>query len=354
MKNQYYADTAYDSTSPRTFASGNNLQFGMTTRKLRVMPLNTNGIHCRECLAEDDAEVIELLNEDSAEVRKQLEAAGHEAQPWQTFGNPRAVVTVVTAVVGLFIVFGGLPGLVTMILIGGVGFFEAIKGCSYLLVPAFSIYAIGKLILRYDLVKDKNNVLINRRTGMISIPQKKRGLLELPFDEFDPYLTAGTNPTGSSEFYLQLGHRYSEARVQYPPNMTEPWQVYLAWEYWQQYMDISQPLPDTPRMEPFRSRDPVTAAYDKEHNRPADYWKKTPVDQARKMKMASVKSAAAYPWGASYQQARAMGWQPSGYGEGPSTENPAPLPDMTVSQEPEVPPEDFAVVEQRGDFEVFK
>ncbi len=349
MTNQYYADTAYDSTRPRTLAPGDNSRFGTTTRKLREDPLNTRGTHCREYLAEDDAEVIELLNEDSAEVLKQLEANGHEAQPWQTFGNPRAVVKVVSGVFGFILFFGG----------GGVGLLAFITGFSIawlkaatilIFIPA-AIYIIGKLLLHFDLVKDKNNVLLNRRTGMITIPQKKSTPMELPFDEFDPYLTTGTNPTGSTEFYLQLGHRYSEARVQYPPNMAEPWQAYLAWEYWQQYMDISQPLPDSPRMEPYRSRDPATVEYDKKHQRPADYWKNMDIDQAREMKKASVKSAAAYPWGATRQEALTTGWRPSGYGEGPSTKMPSGMAKVPLKQKEETPPEAYTVIEKRGDFE---
>ncbi len=349
MTNQYYADTAYDNTRPPVLAPGDNSRFGKITRKLREEPLNTRGMHCREYLADDDAEVIELLNDDCAEVRKQLDAPGHESQPWQTLSNPRAVVAVISGVSGFFS-FGSIIGFFILGLkVGLLNFVTNLNIIVFLIFPV--IYLLGKLLLRFDLVKDKNNVLLNRRTGMITIPQKKAAPLELPFDEFDPYLTTGTNPTGSSDFYLQLGHRYSEARVQYPPNMPEPWQVYQAWEYWQQYMDISKPLPDTPRMEPYRSRDPVSAEFDRQQKRPTDYWKSMDIDQAREMKKASVKAATRYPWGASREQALAQGWRPSGYGEGPSTKMPPSMAKMPLKQQKETSPEDYAVVEKRGDFE---
>lgn len=350
MTNSYYNATAYDSTRPRELAPGNNSHFGMTTRKLRETPLGAIGIHCKEYLAQDHVEVIEL-NNDTSDARKQLEASGHEAQPWQTFGNPLAVVSVITGVAGFFLFTGGLG----MPLI--VAFTEGIREVftfATLLFPGifFSIYLIGKLILRFDLVKDKNNVWLNRRTGMITIPQKKGATSELPFDEFDPYLTTATNPTGSTDFYLQLGHRYSEARVQYPPNLPEPWQAYLAWEYWQQYMDISQPLPDTPRMEPYRSRDPVTAEHDTKYQRPADYWKNMDVDLARAMKQASIKAAATYPWGATRQQALAQGWKPSGVGEGNLSEKAiARWRELLAKKDAVVESESWASIQKRGDFE---
>lgn len=351
MTNQYYAATAYDSARPRTLVAGDNSQFGITTRKLRENPLETSGSHCREYLANDDVEIIEMLNEDSVEVREQLEADGHESQPWETFGNPRTVIRVITGVAAFILFTGGLGVVLIVALTEGL---NEVFTFETLLFPSFflSLYLIGKLILRFDLVKDKNNVLLNRRTGMITIPHKKGKTLELPFDEFDPYLTTATNPTGSTDFYLQLGHRYSEARVQYPPNMAEPWKAYLAWEYWQQYMDISKPLPDSPRMEPYRSRDPFTAEFDKKHKRPADYWKNTDIDQAWDMKTHALKAAATYPWGTPREQALAQGWRPSGYGEGPSTKMPAGMKKMALKKK-EVPPDDYAVIDKRGDFEEF-
>lgn len=350
MTNSYYNATAYDSTRPRELAPGDNSHFGLTTRKLRETPLDAIGTHCKEYLAQDYAETIELLNDDTSDARKQLEANGHEAQPWQTFGNPKTALRVFTGVLGFLLFFGGL-GIAAGALI--IGFTKAwFNVAVFMFILPGVIYVSGKLILRFDLVKNKNNVWLNRRTGMITIPQKKGATSELPFDEFDPYLTTATNPTGSTDFYLQLGHRYSEARVQYPPNLPEPWQAYLAWEYWQQYMDISQPLPDTPRMEPYRSRDPVTAEHDTKYQRPADYWKNMDVDLARAMKQASIKAAATYPWGATRQQALAQGWKPSGVGEGNLSEKAIDRWRETLAKKDAVvESESWASIEKRGDFE---
>ena len=80
-------------------------------------------------------------------------------------------------------------------------------------------------------------------------------------------------------------------------------------------MDISKPLPDVPSWEPFRDRDPVSAEYDRKNDRPKDYWKNTPMEQAEAMKRQSKQAGVAFPWGATREQALATGWQPSGFGE---------------------------------------
>ncbi|MFW3615678.1 hypothetical protein [Billgrantia antri] len=47
------------------------------------------------------------------------------------------------------------------------------------------------------------------------------------------------------------------------------------WDMLCRYMDVSQPLPDIPRLEPFRHLDPTTRAYDEagKRGRPATYWR---------------------------------------------------------------------------------
>ena len=188
----------------------------------------------------------------------------------------------------------------------------------FLVIPSF-LYTLGKLAIKYEWVQHKNNYILNRRTGMVTIPGKRGQTLTLPFDEFDPYLITVTNPTGSSDFAFHLGHRYSSAFFQLHGAHSDYWYVYQNWEFWQQYMDISQPLPDVPYMESFRSRDPVTAEFDRRTKRPPDAWKNLDLDTAHKMKMASVKAVEKFPWGSTRAQALASGWKPSGYGEGPSS-----------------------------------
>jgi hypothetical protein len=175
---------------------------------------------------------------------------------------------------------------------------------------------LGKFILRRNLIKDKNGIYLNRRKGIVVVPEKKQPPKEIPFADFDAYLGSSVNSSGSVSYHLWLGHRYSEIRVASPSDTTERWKIFQEWETWQRYMDISKPLPDTPRFEPFRSRDPVTAAYDREHNRPADYWKNLNIHLAELMHRESQEAAAKFPWGMNRKQALEIGWRPSEAPEG--------------------------------------
>ncbi|MGD8570601.1 MAG: hypothetical protein PVJ39_21110 [Gammaproteobacteria bacterium] len=144
----------------------------------------------------------------------------------------------------------------------------------------------------------------------------KKERITLPFDEFDVCMPAGTRPTGSHDYYLRFVHKYSDKWFQHPTAKDNAWEVEQDWEFWQQYMDISQPLPDIPKLEPYRDRDPVTADWDKQHHRPKDYWKNLDMDKARAMQRKSRQAAEVYPWGLSRDEAMAAGWRPSGVGEG--------------------------------------
>ncbi|MBN0077602.1 hypothetical protein JTL69_34980, partial [Pseudomonas aeruginosa] len=46
------------------------------------------------------------------------------------------------------------------------------------------------------------------------------------------------------------------------------------WDCLQRYMDVTQPLPDLPVLEPSRPLDPVTAEHDRHTGRDPHYWRK--------------------------------------------------------------------------------
>lgn len=58
-----------------------------------------------------------------------------------------------------------------------------------------------------------------------------------------------------------------------------------AWDFLQNYMDISQPLPDIPGLEEYRHLDPVTAEHDQRTGRPVDYWLNVIDEDTLKQKM---------------------------------------------------------------------
>jgi hypothetical protein len=126
---------------------------------------------------------------------------------------------------------------------------------------------------------------LNRRTGLVTLfdydnngEYKKNGTigeLTAPFYEFDAYVESGPDRQGSMNHVLCIAHRYSDIVINFASlvNIDNRWQVPCAlWDFLQNYMDTSRPLPDLPRYEEFRHLDPTTAAHDKKTGRNPRYW----------------------------------------------------------------------------------
>jgi hypothetical protein len=137
----------------------------------------------------------------------------------------------------------------------------------YFLVPLV-VFFLGLLGVKY--APDKNNIILNRRTGMVLFERKKK---EIPFAEIDGYYWAAQNPVGW-KYQLRMGHRYLPLG----------------------FGDFRMPLPDVPAFEPFRHLDPTTAAYDMEHNRPPHYWRDMTEEQVRKEINLGAKIVEKFPW----------------------------------------------------------
>lgn len=116
-----------------------------------------------------------------------------------------------------------------------------------------------------------------RKTGMVTT---MRG--ESPFYEFDPYVESNFSQSGRS-CALKLIHRYPHRimlegnKLPLDFNMGEPGddaEQYAAWDALCRYMDISQPLPDIPALEPVRLLDPTTRSFDEAglRGKPPTYW----------------------------------------------------------------------------------
>ncbi len=95
-----------------------------------------------------------------------------------------------------------------------------------------------------------------------------------PFYEFDAYVVA-TVLHNVVVYLLCLNHRYQNKQIAFGPLVDiyqDSTEHYALWDYIQNYMDVSQPLPDIPELEKFRHLDPTTAAYDRQHGRNPRYW----------------------------------------------------------------------------------
>lgn len=141
-----------------------------------------------------------------------------------------------------------------------------------------------------------NDYAFCRRTGMV---KTFRGIF--PFYEFDAHIEMTLGTQGSQFHSLKLIHRYPHSS---PDSFSKRplefsftvdgsiAQRYAAWDMLQRYMDISQPLPDVPELEPFRHLDPTTKAYDEagKRGRPATYWRDL-YDHSREEEIKALREA---------------------------------------------------------------
>jgi len=252
---------------------------------------------------------IEILQcEDADEKDYQVQ----EQLVWSSFKNPRVVVRFITHMC-MFIAISFIIGSIISGFLAGfnASWFNFVK--ITVIAPLF-IFSIGQYALRKNWIKDKNDTLINRRTGLITFTWKGKRVSH-PFHEFNVAVRHNVG-RASVSYHLFLYHSATGHFVMEPGGQAEPWKAEQNWEVLQQYMDTALPLPDIPRMEFYRERDPTTVAFDKKHNRPKHYWRDKDLEEATKMHEKSVISAKAFNWGDTREQALHRGWQASGFGEG--------------------------------------
>ena len=119
---------------------------------------------------------------------------------------------------------------------------------------------------------------LNRRTGMITLFEYRRKKVtekRAPFHEFDAYINTTPDRQGLPMNVLSLEHRYSDIRIFFgdiqPPDRNVQ-QLCALWDFIQNYMDTSHPLPDAPLFEEHRQKDPTTAEHDRTTGRHPRYW----------------------------------------------------------------------------------
>ncbi len=140
----------------------------------------------------------------------------------------------------------------------------------------------------------------NRITGQVKFALGKGCSFEAPFVEFDAYVERVVQ-RGGIFYRLMFVHRYTQKQF----NKTslsnieaEKTEVLALWDMVQRYMDITQPLPDMPRLEPFRHLDPVTAEYDQRSGRNPRYWRDIDLEDWQKGKGAELlRNQRQYDWG---------------------------------------------------------
>ena len=150
---------------------------------------------------------------------------------------------------------------------------------GFMLVLTKLPMSIGRIIFG-DGVRDFE---FNRRTGRVTrwkyIPLTgiKRRTISKPFSEFVPYLQNIVTGAGTSAGWnLLMMHKDSRRFSVGSSGLINPisrGDAMAFWDFIQCYMDISQPLPETPILEAYRQQDPVTREHDKRTQRPERYWR---------------------------------------------------------------------------------
>ena len=140
----------------------------------------------------------------------------------------------------------------------------------------------------------------NRQTGMASFAQgKKKPPLKAPFVEFDGYVERVVQ-RGGIFYRLMFVHRYTGkqfSQTSLSAIVDHKHEVHATWDMLQRYMDVSQPMPDVPRLEPFRHLDPTTAEHDRQTGRDPRYWRDLDLGAWKKGEGAAhLKAQIDYPW----------------------------------------------------------
>ncbi|MEO6678154.1 MAG: hypothetical protein ABIO21_12335, partial [Pseudomonas sp.] len=95
------------------------------------------------------------------------------------------------------------------------------------------------------------------------------------FYEFDAYIATSPDSQGMPMNVFYLAHRYRNIMINFGalvcpgPDTQQPCAL---WDFIQNYMDVSRPLPDLPQYEEYRHLDPTTAEHDRLTGRHPRYW----------------------------------------------------------------------------------
>ncbi|QBG34895.1 hypothetical protein [Litorilituus sediminis] len=117
-------------------------------------------------------------------------------------------------------------------------------------------------------------VIFNRQTGMIEIANDERtGYHHIPFEQFNAHHRTVHNERGAPYYGFTLLH-YQQDLIYQVADYSSVVQALVHWELIKNFMDTSQPLADIPQFERYRLYDPTTAAYDRKHGRPANFWRR--------------------------------------------------------------------------------
>ncbi|MFJ2323793.1 hypothetical protein [Pseudomonas sp. NPDC087817] len=188
-----------------------------------------------------------------------------------------------------------IPGHISLTLLVDESWWEFTKNSfieyySWFLGVPLLCWAIGSIVIKHFpnlWLKPSRGPIweLNRRTGLVTVfdyknngEYKKNGTigeLTAPFYEFDAYIATSPDSQGMPMNVLYLAHRYRNIMINFgallcPGPETQP--ACALWDFIQNYMDVSRPLPDLPQYEEYRHLDPTTAEHDHRTGRNPRFW----------------------------------------------------------------------------------
>jgi hypothetical protein len=197
----------------------------------------------------------------------------------------------------LILILSSIGSLITAALINEEGIWEEVIHeyktfiIPWLLVPTLLSWIIGHIAIHrlpshWIFTPSKGPQWeLNRQTGMVTVFARKPGQFKeqgydgdfiRPFREFDAYVHVLPTRQGMPLYSLHLVHRYQPVAIDFMPligRQSSDKNSLALWDMWQNYMDISKPLPDIPVLEEFRHLDPVTAEHDRRIGRNPRHWR---------------------------------------------------------------------------------
>jgi hypothetical protein len=140
----------------------------------------------------------------------------------------------------------------------------------------------------------------NRVTGQVRLALGRGRFFQAPFVEFDAYVERVIQQGGI--FYrLMLVHRYTQKTFNHTAFSNieaDKTEVLALWDTLQRYMDVTQPLPDIPSLEPFRHLDPVTAEHDRQTGRNPRFWRDLDLEAWKEGEgLELLRRQREFPWG---------------------------------------------------------
>ena len=334
-----YADTAFTGTmEPKSVPA--RIKHGLSTAT--VMPNETS---CHEYLAVDSgpdrlesqySDFTRQLNHREGLMMERLRARDRVELPrglvpynWESTVSFwvklfRAVFMVMS---WLVLVLGGLIAIpIVWVKLGPFGLKDVIDIIIvFLVVP--SLYIIFRLIDDLELAtwldRDPKPFVIFRRDLGTATLHRWFGKItkSVPFSEIQGINRLVPFNNVSSGYKFEVRHKHSKIQqtANGQPSVLADgfWRNIIEWEILQHYMDVTRPLPDIPRFEPYRHLDPVTKAWDEQHQRPRWLWRDMDPEEYARLSRASLEAALAYPFDRfrDPDPEKAKEWKPAGDGK---------------------------------------